>query len=59
MSQFTINEVLELLSKFDIPAAPVWNVDTVVKLDYAKQRRMIVSIWKIQPGGRSQWRATP
>ena len=44
MSQFTTNAVLELLSKFDIPSAPVWNVDEVVKLDYAKKRRMIVSL---------------
>jgi CoA:oxalate CoA-transferase len=44
MSQYSTNEVLELLCKFDIPAAPVWNVDEVVKLDYAKKRRMIVSL---------------
>jgi CoA:oxalate CoA-transferase len=44
MCQFTTNDVLELLSKFDIPAAPVWNVDEVVKLEYGKKRRMIMSV---------------
>jgi formyl-CoA transferase len=44
MSQYTTAQVLELLSVSDIPAAPVWNVDDVVKLDYAKDRRMIVSV---------------
>lgn len=44
MRQFTTDEVLERLSKFDIPAAPVWNVDKVVNSDYAKQRGMIVPL---------------
>jgi CoA:oxalate CoA-transferase len=44
MSQYTTAEVLELLGASDIPAAPVWNVDDVVKLEYAKDRRMIVSV---------------
>jgi CoA:oxalate CoA-transferase len=44
MSQLTTQEVLELLSKFDIPAAPVWNVDKVVDSDYARKRGMIVPL---------------
>jgi formyl-CoA transferase len=44
MGQFTTEEVLALLSKFNIPAAPVWNVDKVVNSDYAKRRGMIVRL---------------
>jgi formyl-CoA transferase len=44
MSQFTTDEVLMHLGKFDIPAAPVWNVDKVAQSDYAKQRGMIMAL---------------
>jgi CoA:oxalate CoA-transferase len=44
MVQLRTDEVLELLGRFDIPAAPVWNVDDVVKLDYAKKRRTVISV---------------
>lgn len=44
MRQRTVADVLKQMSEFDVPAAPVWNVDEVVKLDYAKKRRMILSV---------------
>jgi CoA:oxalate CoA-transferase len=44
MSQFTTDEVLEHLGKFDIPSAPVWNVDKVVKSEYAMKRGMLVGL---------------
>lgn len=44
MGRRTVAEVLKQMSAFDVPAAPVWNVDEVVKLDYARRRGMIVSV---------------
>ncbi|BEP13887.1 CoA transferase [Acidothermaceae bacterium B102] len=44
MSQYTVTDVLKIMGANDIPAAPVWNVDEVVKLDYVRSRRMLLSV---------------